>query len=240
MLRLLASLMVISGLCWGQESGGQAPPVPAAAGSQAANPNKGPELSPKQALKLLKSFAERNEAFLDSKEAKKETATLGRFLTHKEYLGMTGNPVLGYYQRRDFRWAGDKVAIDFKSVGPDKGALCISPRAWEIAFGLAARTHGIRIDKNAPVRVVGACVLAVIEPDSESPRAGVLCELKAVSPKGVFYYRFNLGKDEGIEAAVACAAEWMLVVLREQGKGTSETASVAVPRKADLQAKGGK
>lgn len=165
------------------------------------------DVTPKQAALLL-GRVEAREAFMDSGEAKTEPQSLYRFFHKPDYLDLRGNPVIGYYSAEKFKWEGNRVAwLGFKSVTAD--AKPIQPQAWDAAFRLVAKLRGLVIDKDAPIRIQGACVGAVIEPTMDSPYRGVCIEVRITSPTGTMLYRYSVGKPT-IEDAIAASLDWVV------------------------------
>lgn len=168
-------------------------------------------VSPKQAA-LIMGRIEARESFLDSAEARKEPQSLYKFFYKPDYLQLRGNPVIGYYAAEKFKWEGNRVAwLGIKPATAD--AKPIQAQAWDAAFRVVARLRGLVIDPNAPIKVQGACVGAVIEPTMQSPFRGVCIEMRITSPSGVMLHRFSVGKPE-IEDAVAASLDWVLSFAR--------------------------
>ncbi len=199
--------------------------LPALAQVKGGNkPMKGREgaadgIDERQAYQMLRVISESTGPFMGSDEARSLRGSLDHFFGFREYSVLKGNPVLGYCCRQGLKWDGKRLAVNVKSMGHNADALAITPKAWEIAFQAAAKAHKVILDDNAPVKLEGACVMAALRPSDGNPRAGVLLEIRATDKQGgQFLWRFNLGKDAGIEAAVLGAADWIMAVLREAGK----------------------
>lgn len=165
------------------------------------------DVTPKQAVQFMNRI-EAREAFLDSGEARTEPQSLYRFFYKPEYLQLRGNPVIGYYSAEKFKWEGNRVAwLGIKPVTAD--ARPIQPQAWDAAFRLVAKLRGLVIDKDAPIKIQGACVGAVVNPTMDSPYRGVCIEVRITSPSGTMLHRFSVGKPE-IEDAVAASVDWVV------------------------------
>ena len=182
--------------------------------------DKSPDgILPNEAMGMLRVIANTSIPFLESDEAKHVPVSLDHFFGHQEYSVLHGNPVLGYCSRQGLKWDGKRIAISVTSMGKDAGSLAITPKAWALAFKIAAKAHKVILDDSAPVKVEGACVLAILRPGDDAPRAGVVLELRATdSNGGLFLFRFNQGKDAGIQAAILGAADYIFAVLHEAGK----------------------
>lgn len=167
------------------------------------------EINPQQAVELWHRVGDSREPFLDSAEAHQEPQSLYRYFQKKDYYQLMGNPVLGYFHYNEgFRWTGKSVAWGgIKPVTDD--AKPIKSQAWDAAMAYIAKARGWTIDKHAPIRIEGACVGAVLEPSMSDPFRGVCIEVRIHSPKGVFLYRYSVGKAE-IEDAVGASLDWVL------------------------------
>lgn len=161
-------------------------------------------LTPEQAGKLAVKLAER-KPFLDSDEARNGRQTMGLFFQDKEYRLLRGNPVWGYWQAKGFRWTGTHVAWDGVV---SKGNRCkpITSKAWNAAMEYVFRKHGLVLDANAPMRMSGACVWAVIDASPKEPTRGVVMEMRLQSPTGTFLWRYSRGNPT-IEGAVGASIE---------------------------------
>lgn len=98
-----------------------------------------------------------------------------------------------------------------------KSAKPITSKAWDAAFAYVARKHGLVIDRNAPIRITGACVAAVLEPTRKDPRRGVVLEARVESPAGTFRVRFGTGKPT-IEDAIGASLDRLVAFARNVGR----------------------
>ena len=163
--------------------------------------------TPQQGARILDRLGDR-EPFLGSHEAAHHPESLGHFFGPHDYERLRGNPVYGYWADDGFRWVGGRVAWD--GITPlSPSARPIRPRAWDAAFAYVAKKYALTIDRRAPVRVRGACVAAVIYPSPSQPNRGVVLELRIDSPKGVFWYRFGMGKPT-VEDAIGASLDWAI------------------------------
>lgn len=169
------------------------------------------DVTPNQAAEILKRIGD-SENFMASAEAHEEPQSLYQFFQKPEYLVIRGNPVVGYYSAKTFKWEGNRVAwLGFK---PGKGdAQAISPKAWDAAFRIVAKLRGLTIDPKAPIKIQGACVGAVMEPTIDSPYRGVCIEVKFSSPTGQMYHRFSVGKPT-IEDAIGASLDFVVTFAR--------------------------
>lgn len=176
--------------------------------AQAPAPAPAPgDVTPKQAVQML-GRVEARESFLDSGEAHSEPQSLYRFFHKPEYFQLRGNPVIGYYAAEKFKWEGNRVAwLGIKPATTD--AKAIQPQAWDAAFRVVAKLRGLVADPNAPIKIQGACVGAVLEPTFEAPYRGVCIEIRITSPSGTMLHRFSVGKPE-IEDAVAASLDFVV------------------------------
>jgi hypothetical protein len=173
-------------------------------------------LTPQQASALWQRLGAR-ESFLDSAEFHSEPQSLYRFFDRKDYAKLWGNPVLGYFFPGRFKWVGTRVAWrGISPVTPD--AAAVTTKAWDEAFRIIARKQHWVVDPNAPIRVSGACVGAVLEPSREKPYRGVCIEIKVASPTGTLLYRFSVAKPN-IEDAVGASLDWVLCCAATMGQG---------------------
>jgi len=141
---------------------------------------------------------------------------MDRFFRAGDYARLHGNPVIGYWDARGFKWTGTRVAWDgVVSVAPS--ARRITKRAWDAAFAHVARQQGLTVDPKAPIRIRGACVAAVVRPSVAEPNRGVLIELRIDGPKGAFLYRLGVGKPT-LEDAVGASLDWAIAFARAQGE----------------------
>ena len=181
--------------------------VPALVAPAQPQPALAPELTPDQAVQLWQRVGAL-EPFLDSAEARSEPQSLYRFFNRADYAKLKGNPVLGYFSRGGFRWAGDRVAwLGIRPATPD--ATPISAKAWDAAFLYLARKRNWVVDAHAPIRISGACVGAVLEPSPDEPYRGVCVEVRVASPQGTLLYRFSVAKP-AIEDAIGASLDWVL------------------------------
>jgi hypothetical protein len=77
-----------------------------------------------------------------------------------------------------------------------------------------AKKQGLVVDKNAPMRVRGACVDAVAVPNMQQPNPGVKLEIRVESPTGVLKWRYSLGKPT-LETAVGASVDLALLFAQE-------------------------
>ena len=161
-------------------------------------------LTPEQAEKLAVKLSER-KPFLDSDEARNGKHTMGLFFQESEYRLLRGNPIFGYWQAKGFLWNGTHVAWDGVA---SKGSRCkaITSKAWNAAMEYVFRKHGLVVDPNAPMRMRGACVWAVIDTSKDEPTRGVIMEMRLQSPTGTFLWRYSRGNPT-IEGAVGASIE---------------------------------
>lgn len=186
------------------------------------------EMTPQMAMKFMNRIDAR-ESFLDSGEAKKEPQSLYKFFHKKEYFQLKGNPVIGYYNAEKFLWEGNRVCWQgIKPVTAD--AKPIRAEAWNAAFKVVAKLRGLVNDPNAPIKIQGACVGAVLEPSLNSPFRGVCIEIKITSPTGTYFHRYSVGKPD-IENAIAASLDWVFSFAKEVNKQTE------VPKTAKKQVK---
>jgi hypothetical protein len=172
--------------------------------------------TPEQGTRILARLGDR-EPFLGSLEAKRHPDSLNRFFGAREYRRLRGNPVYGYWADDGFRWAGARVAWD--GITPaSPSARPIRRRAWDAAFAYVAKTHGLTIDRHAPIRIRGACIAAVVNPSVDEPNRGVVLELTVESPSGRFWYRFGMGKPT-LEDAVGASLDWSVSFARTINRG---------------------
>lgn len=168
-------------------------------------------LTPEQAEKLTMKLAER-EPFAESDEAKSVEGkqTMGLFFSDKEYRLLRGNPVLGYWDAKGFKWSGTRIAWDGVV---SKGGRCkaITGAAWNAAMKYVAQKHGLVIDHQAPMRMRGACVWAVVEASVKEPVRGVVMEMRLDSPTGSFRWRYSRGNPT-IEGAVGASIEFPILM----------------------------
>lgn len=163
-----------------------------------------PTWTPEQAVSILRRLSER-EPFAGSQEARDHGDSLGHFFGWREYQLLRGNPVFGYWSEGLFRWTGTRVAWDgIKPVG--HSAHQITERAWSAAFAYVAKRNGLTIDRQAPMRIRGICLGAVLDPSIDEPNRGVVLELRIDSPSGPFLYRFGVGKPT-IEDAIGASLD---------------------------------
>ena len=161
-------------------------------------------ITPGQAEPVLKHVLKR-EPFVSSEEARDERGSLNLFFSKADYRALRGNPVLGYWDSGRFRWIGNRVAWDgIVSVG--KSAKPLTPKAWDAAFAYVAHKRRLVIDKDAPIRIRGACVAAVLDPTPKEPKRGVELEVRVESPTGIFRLRFGTGKPT-IEDAIGASLD---------------------------------
>jgi len=161
-------------------------------------------ITPGQAEPLLKRLFER-EPFLASAEAREDRSTLNLFFTKADYDSLRGNPILGYWDTGGFLWVGNRVAWDgVVSVG--KSSRPITAKAWNAAFVHVARKRRLVVDKDAPIRLRGACVAGVLAPTAREPKLGVALEVRVKSPTGVLRLRFGIGKAT-IEDAIGASLD---------------------------------
>jgi hypothetical protein len=171
----------------------------------------GAQWSPEQARLIAQRLSDR-EPFLKSREAGLHADSLNLFLERPDYAILRGNPLFGYWAEGTFRWAGSRVAWD--GIRPvSQSAKPITRRAWNAAFAYIARKHGLTIDRNAPIRVHGACIGAVLDPNLDEPNRGVVLELRIDSPTGPFLYWFGMGKPT-IEDAIGASLDWAVSFAR--------------------------
>ena len=163
-------------------------------------------LTPEQAEKLAVKLTER-KPFTESDEAKSADGkqSMGLFFSEKEYRIILGNPVFGYWDAKGFKWSGTRIAWDGVT---SKGARCkaITAAAWDAAMKYVARKHGLVIDEQAPMRMRGACVWAIVEASVKEPVRGVVMEMRLDSPTGSFRWRYSRGNPT-IEGAVGASIE---------------------------------
>ena len=163
-------------------------------------------LTPEQAEKLTLKLVER-KPYAESDEAKSVDGkqTMGLFFSPKEYQILRGNPILGYWNAKGFKWSGARVAWDGVV---SKGSQCkaITRSAWDAAMKYVARKHGLVLDEQAPMRMRGACVWAVVEASVKQPVTGVVMEMRLDSPTGSFRWRYSRGNPT-IEGAVGASIE---------------------------------
>jgi hypothetical protein len=163
--------------------------------------------TPEQGARILSRLADR-EPFLSSREAHHHAGSLDLFFKRSEYERLRGNPVYGYWADDGFRWTGTRVAWDgIEPVAPR--AKAVTRKAWRTAFEYVARKYGLVIDQRAPIRLRGACVAAVTDPNVEEPNRGVVLELRMQGPRGRFWYRFGMGKPT-LEDAVGASLDWAI------------------------------
>lgn len=163
-------------------------------------------LTPEQAEKLAEKLAER-AAFADSDEAHTPAGrqSMGLFFKAREYRELRGNPVHGYWHSSRFKWVGSTIAWDgVESKG--KSCQAITRKAWDVAFRYVARKHGLTVDGQAPMRMRGACVRAVVNATPQEPVRGVVMEMRLESPTGAFRWRYSRGNPT-IEGAVGASIE---------------------------------
>ena len=132
--------------------------------------------------------------------------SLNPFFRGADYEGLKGNPVFGYWNEGHFRWKGTHVAWDGITSATESAAP-ITRRAWSAAFAYVAKKHGLVLDREAAIRVRGACIAAVLDPSLGEPNRGVVLEVRIDSPTGPFRYRFGMGKPT-IEDAVGASLDW--------------------------------
>ena len=163
-------------------------------------------LTAKQAEKLAVKLAER-KPFAESDEARSAEGrkTMGLFFRGKDYRVLRGNPVFGYWHAGGFKWVGSRIAWDGVE-SKTRSCRPITKKAWDVAFRYAARKHGLTIDEQAPLRMRGACVRAVINSSPEEPVRGVVMEIRLQSPTGAFRWRYSRGNPT-IEGAVGASME---------------------------------
>lgn len=171
-------------------------------------------LTPGQVEPLVKRLFE-EERFLASAEARQDPGTLNLYFSKVEYQSLRGNPILGYWDRGDFKWTGSRVAWD-GIVSAAKSAKPIGRKAWDAAFAYVVRKHGLVIEKDAPIRIAGACVAAVLEPTRREPKRGVVLEVRVQSPTGTFRLRFGTGKPT-IEDAIGASLDRLVSFARNIG-----------------------
>jgi len=161
-------------------------------------------LTPEQAEKLAEKLAER-KPFLESDEAREGRRTMGLFFGQREYQLLRGNPVFGYWDARGFKWSGTHIAWDGVV---SKGTKCkpITRKAWDAAIEYVAKKHGLVLDPEAPLRMKGACVWAVLDATPKEPIRGVVMEMRLESPTGTFLWRYSRG-NPSIEGAVGASIE---------------------------------
>jgi hypothetical protein len=173
--------------------------------------------TPEQGAHVVARLADR-EAFVGSREARRHPESLNLFFRGADYEGLRGNPVFGYWSEGHFRWKGTHVAWD--GITPATGSAApITRGAWTTAFAYVAKKHGLVLDRQATIRVRGACLAAVLNPTVGEPNRGVVLEIRIDSPTGPFRYRFGMGKPT-IEDAVGASLDWAvsfaLTVNRDQ------------------------
>jgi hypothetical protein len=180
--------------------------------------------TPEQAMRIVERATDR-EPFLASREAGLRPDSLGHFFIRPDYAILRGNPVYGYWAEGTFAWVGDRVAWDgVRAASPS--ARPITPRAWTAAFKYVAEKHGLTIDRNAPIRVWGACIGAVLDPNLVEPNRGVVLEVRVDSPTGPLLYRFGMGKPT-IEDAVGASLDWAVgfaLTVNHEPNGTGRQA----------------
>lgn len=169
-----------------------------------ASAGSSPPLRPEHVAALAERLTER-EPFLGSYTARQERQTLFKYFRRAEYANLKGNPLLGYWNDGSFQWAGDEVAWDgIQSLGRCRHV--ISARAWTAAFRYIAQKRSLKVDRAAKIRLEGACLMAVAEPEPGSPVPGVLLEMRVRSPSGTLTYRLSLGKAT-IEDAIGASLD---------------------------------
>lgn len=161
--------------------------------------------TPEQGAHVVARLADR-EAFVGSREARRHPDSLNLFFRAADYEGLKGNPVFGYWNEGHFRWKGTHVAWDGITSATESAAP-ITRRAWSAAFAYVAKKHGLVLDREAAIRVHGACIAAVLDPSLGEPNRGVVLEIRIDSPTGPFRYRFGMGKPT-IEDAVGASLDW--------------------------------
>ncbi|MGD0839364.1 MAG: hypothetical protein ABSB49_22240 [Polyangia bacterium] len=184
-----------------------------AAGLATPAPKAGSWLTPAQARSLLARLLER-QPFLASEDVRSARGrrTLGLFFGPEEYARLRGNPILGYWDVGGFKWTGSRIAWD--GVTSQGSCLGITQRAWDVAFASVAHEHGLVSDSDAPLRMRGACLRAVIEPAPADPVRGVLMEMRLDSPTGSFLWRYSRGNPT-IAGAVWASIELPVLMARE-------------------------
>jgi hypothetical protein len=168
-----------------------------------------------QGMRIARRLAER-EPFLSSREALNHADSLNRFFGPEDYKTLRGNPVYGYWDDGRFRWSGVRVA--WGGIAPvARSARAITPRAWTAAFKFVAKQRGLVIDKNAPIRIEGACIGAVLDPSPDEPNRGVVLEMRFEMGKDRFLYRFGMGKPT-LEDAVGASLDWAVGLAMQANK----------------------
>jgi hypothetical protein len=180
-----------------------------------ARPEAG-KWTPEQAQRMVERAGNR-EPFVTSREATLHPESLNHFFIRPDYAILRGNPVFGYWAEGTFQWVGTRVAWDGIRA-KSASAMPITRRAWTAAFTYVAQKHGFTIDRNAPIRVGGACVAAVLDPNLAEPNRGVVLEVRIESPTGPFFYRFGMGKPT-IEDAVGASLDWAIGFARIINRG---------------------
>ena len=187
-----------------------------------AQPVPAPEFTPDQAKQLWQRLGDL-EPFLDSTEARSEPQSLYRFFSRADYMKLKGNPALGYFSSGGFRWTGNRVAwLGVKPATPDAGP--ITAKAWDATFLFLAQKRKWVVDAQAPIRISGACVGAVLEPSEEEPCRGVCIEVRLASPRGTLLYRFSVAKPV-IEDAIGASLDWVLCCAGTFNQATGKEAS---------------
>jgi hypothetical protein len=197
-------LLVFLGLLAGEPSGG----------TDDAATDDAPKqwLTVDQAKRIVARMAER-EPFLSSKEGRTDARSTNLFFVQRDYRTMKGNPIVGYWNDSRFLWKGRAVA--WEGIDPvAKSCQMVTRQGWAAAFAYVAKKQRLVVDKNAPMRVRGACVDAVAVPNMQQPNPGVKLEIRVESPTGVLKWRYSLGKPT-LETAVGASVDLALLFAQE-------------------------
>jgi hypothetical protein len=176
---------------------------------------------PRQQLQAVVERMLVTEPFLGSDEERSTRRSVARYFSRQEYMRLRGNPLLGYWDVGTFRWRGRQLAFGgVRNVHPS--ARPISAAAWTAAVEQVARRNGLDVTANAPVRLEGGCVGAVVDATEREPVPGVLVELRLEGPTGTLLYRVGMGKAT-VEDAIGAALDLVLRFARSLQGAAQET-----------------
>jgi len=143
--------------------------------------------------------------------------TFGRYFKLPEYQLLQGNDAMGWTYEGGFIWRPEWKDVWFEPFLPVlPGTHIVKPAAWEKAAKFVCERHGLRLNRDAKIRIEGRTIDI-----QHVPMAGLLVEAKFISPTGTFLYRGSLGKKTFADLVIAFTD--YLVLLARGNDGTVPT-----------------